>query len=504
MIWQQLIRIAFLGTDRSAIGNDIYQAMKAHHLATDQQAEEALLESLAYFGQRQKLGRLIQPFEGELHTAPTEQLPTASSASAKHLHFILNGDYQAALEEFLHYLAKAKKELPPEALPPLLAKAQKNKRLWQQLKPILGARAKWLIHQHPEWCTLMPEPTVATWEEGDRASRSAVMSAWLQDQPEQALQQLQESWPTETAADKKVFLELMGQHLHPAFQAFLEKTKRDKHKDARKLALELLAQLPNGLFQSEVQQLGKKLFRLDRRKLTLVLTAADLDALEEIRLEKPRKASAYQQELGLAEQLLSIIEPTFWEQEWKVSATAILELFAEASAGNRWLEALTKASLLHQNKPWAEAIVQYWLQKGLDTHWRTPNGKKLLQLLSNASFNTITIRFLKNHFYALEEEHMVTHLLCMGAHRWDDKLTVLIVRNMQNRLSGSNAFFVDAAIHFFKILKVAAYHCNPNLLDTLKAGWYFKSHRWSRWEKEVENFLRILMFRKEMLKALKS
>jgi hypothetical protein len=504
MIWTELVKLAFLGTERTALPVSIRSALAKQGIDLDNASEEMLLEALVHYGYFEKVARIVQPLDQVVAQAPEETGPMCSPRSAKHLHFILTGEYKSALEEFVHYLVLSQKRLPPEALPDLLAKAIKDAKLWQKIEPVIGARGYWLVRQHPEWQIMAMAYAPDRWETAKREERVQMLRNLRKADPDQSIPVLQASWAKEDATTKKKFLEVIGDALLPSDEPFLIACLEDRHKDTRDNARKLLVQLPESTYFKKIIKAANKLIP----KSAEALKNLDLDLLaievlsKELGIVKPSELK--KSPTNALMQLFRLLPPAFWEEQLSIEPVACLRLLEEHPAANKWMNALLEATLLHQNKNWAAAFVQHWLRAGDDTQWQTASGKKLLRLLSNADFNAIIIRYLGNHFYTLEEDHLVTQWLCMGAHRWDDNLTVMIVRNMQDRLSNAHAFFTDAAMHYFRILKVAAYHCNPNLKDTLKTGWFFKSRMSYRWEKEVENFLRILTFRKEMIKALKS
>lgn len=501
-MWNELIRTAFLGTERSPLASELKFALRERGFDLDDPPEVLLLEGLAIFGQYRKVAQLVQPFEGTIMQSPATQGEACSAKSAKHLEFILKGDYGPALDEFIHYLKQSKKSVPPEALPELLEKAVRSEDFWQKIQPILGPRGQWLMQQHPDWKELAIPFTEEAWEVGTRQQRCRMLLDLRQQSPQRAIEVLRIDWIKEGAAEKRAFLEVIAQKPDTSDRIFLEECLLDRHKDTRQLAARMLARLPDTDFRKRLQERAALHFVPNKKQLEVIVPNEVGEDWQTLGVEVSRNVPAEKAGLAALEELLKLLSPVFWAQHLTKEPIDVLEMLDKADHGGRWHTAIIEATLLHQDKEWADALVRWWLANPKQNIWQNANGKKILALLSNTSFNEICLRFLNNHFYTLEEDHLITQLLCMGNHRWEDKLTLMIVRNMQQRLSGSNAFFSDAALHYFRILKVAAYHCNPKLLDTLKTGWLFRSRMWNRWEKEVENFLRILSFRKEMIKAL--
>jgi hypothetical protein len=91
--------------------------------------------------------------------------------------------------------------------------------------------------------------------------------------------------------------------------------------------------------------------------------------------------------------------------------------------------------------------------------------------------------------------------LSRGRHDWPEQLSVQFIRALKGWLAEQPPFqFATPA--YRAQLETAAYRSDPGLLDQLRRGWPLQAPSWRLWEKEVENFLNTLMFRREMRRAL--
>lgn len=81
-----------------------------------------------------------------------------SKEAVEDLKLMLSGRYADALPEFLDLLTEKNLRLPPEVLPELLDKAERDFTLTEKIRPALGARGEWLARQNPRWASLLDEP----------------------------------------------------------------------------------------------------------------------------------------------------------------------------------------------------------------------------------------------------------------------------------------------------------------------------------------------------------
>lgn len=96
--------------------------------------------------------------------------------------------------------------------PPLLPK----------LSPILGVKGKWLSQFNDAW--QIPTTTVSKtqWEEGKPLERREYLMQVRQKNPSEALALMEESWPNESAKDRKSWISVLKVHLSPADEPFLD------------------------------------------------------------------------------------------------------------------------------------------------------------------------------------------------------------------------------------------------------------------------------------------
>jgi|GEM_PF-2810385 len=152
--WEELSRIALLGTERAAPDEALMQYLQSLGVDLDQGLSKILLEGSAYIHQMNKAGFPLMDFDGEIEPVVDEGSTICNARSAQHLQAILRKDYEDVLEEFIIHLKAAKKEIPPESLPDLLDKAKNNRTFWHKIEPIIGKRGHWLIGLNRSWKNL--------------------------------------------------------------------------------------------------------------------------------------------------------------------------------------------------------------------------------------------------------------------------------------------------------------------------------------------------------------
>ncbi len=89
--------------------------------------------------------------------------------------------------------------------------------------PTLGKKGAWLIQQNLKYQELHSEALEDVWSFGKTKQRHLFLSRLLQSDPTKALQLVEESWPTETAREKRKHLQLFLEHTHPDHLDFIQR-----------------------------------------------------------------------------------------------------------------------------------------------------------------------------------------------------------------------------------------------------------------------------------------
>ncbi len=506
---KELIRIALIGTQKAELSQEIKQQLYAMGLSKNLSDEEMILSGMSFFSKMKKSHFPLQKIPINYISSATSKntKKVCSSTSIKHLYMIVDGAFENALPEFLYHLGKNQKRLPPEILPDLLEQSITNNELWKQLKKNIGVRGIWLIHQNPDWHQLLPQQISEDWEDASNDSRLLIFAHHRKENPSQALEMLQETWNTESLNQKIKFLKILEKHLDKDAEPFLETLLDDRRKEVRRTAVQLLAQIESSALSLRIFERIKKLITIKKssskkEKLQIQLP----DKLEDDMIRDgidPRiqwfKGGVKASRLG---QMVTLLSPQLWNQYFEKNAVEIVEMFVRSEWGELLIQALVEATFLHQNHEWTQALISFKIESQERKRWQSLNISKLMENINDDVFNHVAIQGMKNTKGLLEENSPITLLLKTSACLWQDELSTLVIKNLQEWLASESSRYWNGW-HYRTILKKAAYTCNPFLHDQLTADWPEESKIWSSWEREIEEFLSTLYFRKKMIHHLK-
>lgn len=502
MSWKSLVKTALLGTERSNLPPETLAFLEAQGIDPQKEPTEVLLEAAALFSQMNKAGFLLKDYEGGLpETIGENDEQACSPKSSHHLSLILDDTFAEALPEFIFHLNHNRKQLPPTSLPNLLEQCKEDRALWQKINPAIGKRGRWLMRLNPDWAILIAKPEISSWKTSQKAERIALLKHLREIKSTETVPLLQSSWAEESVSDKVDFLKILEIGITQADEFFLEDCLYDSRKEVRQVAANLLAQIPDSELVERMHWRVSTSMVYERGQLILNLP----DELDETAIRDGISPTLKSYKSGLKAgwfgQMMAKVPPYHWESFFAKKPTEILELFSKSDWIGMLVQAIVEATILYKDEKWMEAILRLWLKHEDYPIWQIDAMKDLLEIIPDALFNEIALKSLKKTKGLLEENSPVTKLLTLGKHDWNDQLTLLIIKRFQTWLRDASTFHWNTW-HYKKMLQSAAYKCNPSLYDALKSGWAYHSPAWGMWEKEVEYFLKVLVFRKEMIGEL--
>ncbi len=508
MSWNELVRVALIGTDRAKLSPELLKNLEELGVDTSKEATQVLLEGACMLSLINKTQGQLEDWKGKLPaSSKANSTNPCSSKSSAHLSLILNGTYEPALSEFLSHLINNKKCLPPERLPDLLDQCLTNPKLWEKLRFTVGERGEWLIQQNPDWQGLIEIPQKIHWETGSSDQRIALLKYLRIHEPEKVIPIIKTTWEEDSLKDRVSFIETLELNLSKKDEPFLERCLDDSRKEIRKAAANLLALIPkSNLIQRIFERLKSLLIlksgALKKSKLEVFLPENDTGEL--IRDGIDPSAQWYKGGLKASRlgQMVGTIPPNLWEAHFKKDTEETLHLFIRSNESELLLQALSEAALRHKNENWMHAISSFWIKNHNRQRWNSFNPKKLLEVLPVELFNQLAIESLKSKDHLFDENAPITTILKSNNHHWENELTLKVIQKMQDWIAGASSGYWSGW-HLRAILKQAAYACNPDLLEPLQKGWTTNSYIWTSWEKDIDHFLSVLKFRKEMIKELK-
>ena len=175
-----------------------------------------------------------------------------------------------------------------------------------------------------------------------------------------------DTWTQENATDRFDFLFALSHRLTADDIAFLEKVRQDKSKKVSELALQQLIKLPESRISREIGQRCSLLltvkeggiFGMGQKTISVNAEIDLLPLVEELGLEKESLHKTFSDQEYQAFQLISLINPGFWEKQLSLTSEKILKQFITNKGLKKYIPAFAQAILLHKNNTWAAT----WLQ----------------------------------------------------------------------------------------------------------------------------------------------
>ncbi|MFT5263474.1 MAG: hypothetical protein ACI8YQ_002217 [Polaribacter sp.] len=504
---KDLIRIALLGSDRTELPESLREEIKALGVE-DKDRAKAILRAVTKWQMQQKAAYIPPRFEGEWPLAPdTANERFCSPNATKYLQQIMDGKYEQVLPEFFSIAKSEACFLPPEQVPTLLQQASENPGQAALLKPLMGAHAKWLAAQHPEWSLLFAETAIEDWPDVGFQQRVHIFRKMRERNISVSLELLQSVWKDIDFRQKKSFLKVMRFTVCLEDEVILEVALTDKRKEVRKVAAELLQSIPESKLLQRVWQGLEELVHIKKGK----------DGEEKPEVQLPNEISPAMLRDGIDPsqqwlrgglrasrlgQMMAIIPPGKWEEKFKRAPTKLIEIFAQSDYAIILLQSFSHAATLHRNDDWAIAILEFWLYHHHLDRWVDFMPKQLCENLSAEAFNRIAIPALEYCDQLPTDEDPITILIRKNTHPWNESLTQAFIMKCKEWISEYSSSYWTA-IHLKSIIQNASYHIEPKLADSLTKSWPTTSAAWGSWESDIETFFKVLRFRKGMKEALK-
>ena len=501
MIWEQLVQLALLGTERSTLSPKLRQALEEVGINTHQEITKVLVAAIAYYGPLQKAGWQPQLWtEKRLPTSPKETDTVYSSQSAAHLQKVLHS-YPQLLPEYAANLRKHHKCFPTEALPTLFDKCVNNEALWINVKDSIGERGKWLLSLNPAWKTLqVPTTTAAAWKLGTKEERVAILKHLRNTAATKGLALLRSTWDKDGLAEKTSLLKCLQTGLTIADEPFLEECLDFPRKGIRLLAASFLAKLPNSQLQQHLQTVLANLISVDKKTGSFVVDLPTSDNIHLIRdgINPKQKGVSANPKVNMLAQMIQLVAPAFWEKHLAASPIQIIQLFAESDRSMLLGNALVQSTMLHQNESWMAAILGFWLKQFHTKAGQALQMEAILKAMPNSLFNQLLFEKLKASQVLPTEQSPILRLLLLDDQQWDKRIAILFMTQLRDWI-GKNATFSYTGPLYRTILRdKAAYTIDPLLHPEISTFWYKEQRNWAGWETDIQVFLNILSFRKEI------
>ncbi len=507
--WKEIVAAAIVGTGR--LRPPTPAGLLAPLLGGREYAspEEQLLLQAGAVSLYSRAGR--RPLQLVAPSAPPAEAETwrvCSAAACGHLRSILLGEDAAALGEWLAAAVGAARLVPPEMLPELLTAAVKQPVLREAALRAGGRRALWLAGRNPAWTLLAAaaaaEPDPSVWEHGSRSERRDLLRAIRAADPQRGRELLEAVWATEPPDGRECLLPALSVNLSPADEPFLDQARGDRIKAVRMAAIDLLARLPESALVLRARTRLGPLIRVVpgsrllgiRRPPQVSITLPKLDDPAEVRAMEADGVYGTSRPPAMGEgawrlsQLLGMVPPS----QWSEAAGAEPAVLLDAALRGEWemplLLGWAQAAERFADAEWAEALAG-------DQRLPPELRDRLASVVPPERLQVVAAAVLQQEA-SVESLRAAVRLLDRVPAPWDAALSrrmLEIAKKVMRHVVARYAVGED--------LLVLAYRIHPELAGDAANGWPEITDSPTTRDR-VERLIRVMEFRREMLREMKT
>ena len=382
-LWQDILKIAIIGTERNALTihtrndalGDVLSKLGANA------RESSLLSAAAAVALYDRAGQLpVKDSQPLPAPAETDDVPICNARATHHLCLMLIGEHKEVLPEWFAALAMANKRMPAELLPAVFQFGKTEKVPREVLAQTVGKRGLWLAAQNPAWDFFRDKVDDSAWETGTHRERLAILQRRFQLDPLPAKALVRNSWRALNADERSEFLSLFQHSLAADDELFIEAALDDVSKGVRRTAARLLSLLPASAYVRRNFERAKAVLTLVQPKrkkpvfevgdMQAIIRAAERDLVN----LKQRLHGGEGEQAAALRHLMGIVPPGLWCQhfastpeellhathksEWKDSFVAGWAVAARNHKDVAWLKALLNESSPPNIPGWTEMLFQ--------------------------------------------------------------------------------------------------------------------------------------------------
>jgi hypothetical protein len=506
MNWNTLTKAILMGTDQTVVPEALRSETAWQEAPEDATEAQRLLRVLAYQRQMVRVAREFPAVsEVQLQEPPQIADGEVRPVVAPHRLFerLFYGAFQEVIPEALRWLGHYGVHMPTEFLPEALHWADQHPGHLTDLEAVLLPRARWLIDQHPQWREAVGTPRADQWLHGNPDQRYRYLRHLHDHDPEEALATLRQSWKGERSEDKGRFLTILSQNPKSADIPFLEECLQSGSDTIRQLAGRGLSRLPDHEYRHRVfAEANKCLTKVDGEGYRIDLPAQPDAAWEALGIYQARSGkrwtrSAKQQ---VANHLWSLVPPTFWEATLSLDTNGLLR-FANRSE-LIGAEALAEAALLHRDINYLLTLLEGWIYAGagdMDTRLSDFHRKKIVHALPVKELDKLLVEamaYVPGGSRGLRQK--ITACLVDRPFSWSAALTVEYIQVFINPVFAGSFDILDLR-SIGEDLERVCLHGHPEQYPNLRATLFRAQSGYKEWDQQVDQWLKQLHFRKEMI-----
>jgi len=161
MIWEELVRTALLGVERTPLSAATLAHLKTLGINVEENTDtQNILEAVAYYAQLQKIDfQLVKsdftlPKKAKKSSAAVKYMDVTTASL---LEKIIN-KYHLAIEEFSLLAQENEQFIPPEKVPICLNIVREKDNYWDSIAPMLDENGWWLLDKNKYWKFLKNRP----------------------------------------------------------------------------------------------------------------------------------------------------------------------------------------------------------------------------------------------------------------------------------------------------------------------------------------------------------
>ncbi len=344
-------------------------------IGTDRSGDkpEAVLTQAAVVGLRARAGWKARACAAKIAECPADTKPVAPEAAMATL-LRLMGDPDAGVIEEWAELAQAKGvRIVDSTVPVVMDWWSRQPRRSEVVYSVLGKRGEWLAGLNDAWrkpvaASEVPANADEIWQTGNTPERVALLLTLRRHDPARGLAVVQSTWASDSADERRRFVEMLLQGRSMADEPFLEAALDDKSKVVRRQACAVLGAMAGSRYRGRMNERAKAIIGVEAKKGLLKRGV-------KVKLNPPAEFDKSWERDGIEEQAASGTGKRAWWMRQIVSAADVsvwtevtgldpAECLAAISGDDYFKDALAALVDVVQTAPqpaWAEAILRHLL-----------------------------------------------------------------------------------------------------------------------------------------------
>ena len=367
--WDEMVAAAVLGTGRTghlpAIAGDLAFATAA--------APSPDLDLLRGAAALSVFSRAVftatAAAEAPSTAARCEVGKVPGPAAAHHLSTALGDSREALLVEWCALAREGGYVIPPQLLPAMLRRAERDAKLRPLIEPILGPRGLWLAEQNADWRGLFAGDSAdadTLWQNGTAAQRLQLLRSLASADRARARSLIESTWDQDDPENRAKFLKVFADASAVEDEPLLERALDDKRKAVRDEGVEGLARLERSAFSKRMRERLAPLISFNpgakpakgKKSSPLEITLPpepDAAGKRDGLVAKARNGVGPQ--AAVLSDLIAATPLAFWQQ-FQVPPPALIDAAVAGEYAVPLLDGWQRAAVRQRDADWAEALLR--------------------------------------------------------------------------------------------------------------------------------------------------